>query len=353
MRVWAPVPGPEHSGVVRHARGVAARLGEHGLEVTVDLARPSGRHDLTLVPFTDALWGPDIASAAASFETWSRTVPRPLVVTLHDVPGTDPDPARDVRRITGYRRVLAAADRAVVCSEHEAHSLSAAGLTAGRGSGAPRAAGLTAGRDSGEPVTVIPLPLERLPGPGPVPSWADRPSVGVLGFVYPGKGHDAVLRAVAELPAGRPHVVALGAVSPGHEQAGEQLHRTAAELGVELVVTGPLSDADLHAAALATTVPVAAYRTLGASGSLLTWVACGRRPLVTAGPQAAELEGRWPGSVLPVPAGALTPALAAVLASPRTTWLPAAVSGGDVGAAYALVLGSALAGSRQTVAPAR
>ena len=47
-------------------------------------------------------------------------MPRPLVVTLHDVPGADPDPARDARRAAGYARVVAACDAVVVSAEHEA-----------------------------------------------------------------------------------------------------------------------------------------------------------------------------------------------------------------------------------------
>lgn len=299
MRVLAVVPGPREHGVVLHALAVA---GLTGADVTRTLDPVGATYDLTHVPFTDSLFGDDITSAAAAFERWAATAPRPLVVTLHDVPGADPDASRDARRADGYRRVAAAADAVVVCSEHEAARLE------------PRP-------------TVVVLPVAPLAPPGPVPAWADRPTLGVLGFVYPGKGHDRVLAAAA--PGTR--VVAIGAPSPGHQPLVDRLHRQAADAGVELVVTGPLSEADLHAAARAVTVPVAAYGTTGASASLVTWVAAGRRPVTTAGPYADELEARWPGCLLRT--DDLPAAVAAALADPATTW-GATRERPDVGAAH-------------------
>lgn len=285
MRVVAVVPGPDTHGVVRHALEVARLV---GAEVVRDL-RPVVA-DVVHVPFTDALWGPDIAAAAAAFEAWASTVGAPVVVTLHDVPGADRDPARDARRRAGYDRVVAASRAAVVCSAAEARRLT------------PRPA-------------VIPLPVERLPSPGPVPAWTDRPSLGVLGFVYPGKGHERALEAAAGTGA---RVVALGAVTPGHEPLLAGLHERAHELGVELLVTGTLTDADLHAGARAVTVPVAAYATTGASASLLTWLTAGRRPVATAGPYADELLRTRPGCLLP--ATDLAAAVRGALADPAATW---------------------------------
>ena len=244
------------------------------------------------VPFTDALFGPDITSAAAAFERWAGTVRAPVVVTLHDVPGADRDPARDERRTAGYARVAAASAATVVCSRAEADRF------------CPRPA-------------VVPLPIEQLPAPGPVPSWADRPSIGVLGFVYPGKGHAAAVAAAAGTGV---RVVALGAVTPGHEGLAADLQRQAEAAGVELLVTGSLSDADLHAGAHAVTVPVAAYSTTGSSGSLMTWLTAGRRPVATAGPYADELLRDRPGSLLPTTD--LPAAVRAALADPTSTWGP-------------------------------
>ena len=318
MRVLAVVPGPPGHGVVRHGLTVAALVAQAGVGVTVVRTldpTPQG-HDLTHVQFTDALFGSEIGASAESFVQWARTVPRPLVITLHDVPGLDPDAARDLRRGAGYRRVIGCCDAVVVSAAHEA-----------------RGASLVEGLD---PV-VVPLPVEQLATPGPHPSWADRPSVGVLGFIYPGKGHDRVLRALSGRGV---RLVAMGAVSPGHEPLLEGLRRLAQDHRVELLVTGPLSAADLHAAARAVTVPVAAYRTTGASASLGTWLSCGRRPVVTAGAYARELETRRPGSLLLAPAGddvGLAVALSRALADPSSTWLTATPPEPDVAGAHLAV----------------
>lgn len=306
MRVLAVVPGPEHHGAVRHAEQVVGLLREHGVEVQLTRTLRPG-DAITWVPFTDALFGPDIAAAADAFTRWSDTVTGPLVVTLHDVPGNDPDPARDARRVGGYRQVTRRADAIAVCSAHEAERVRTV---------------------LGRSVTTVPLPVEPLLPAGLPPGWADRRTLGVLGFVYPGKGHDVALTAARGTGA---TVVALGAPSPGSDLAG--LRAQAGRVGVELLVTGPLSEPDLHAAALAVTVPFAAYATLGASASLHTWLACGRRPVVTPGPYADELTARWPGTVTITDDP--TSAVRHALDDPRLTWLDTPAPCPDVGAAYA------------------
>ena len=288
MRVVAVVPGPERHGVVVH--GVAVALAS-GADVVRGLSAVDA--DVVHVQFTDALFGPDITSAAAAFERWRASVEASVVVTLHDVPGGDTDRARDVRRSAGYARVVQAADAVIVSAEHEAE----------------RIRHLTA-------PWVVPLPVPRLSAPGPVPAWGGAPSVGVLGFVYPGKGHDVAVEVAAEVGV---QLVAAGGPSPGHEPLVEALRGRADELGVHLRVTGVLREAHLHAAARAVTVPLAAYRTLGASGSIATWHAARRRPVVSGGDYARELDARWPGCVLI--ADDLVAAVAAALDQPRSTWL--------------------------------
>lgn len=288
MRVLAVVPGPVRHGVVVH--GVAVARAVHA-DVVRDLSPVSA--DVVHVQFTDALFGPDITSAATAFERWRAKVDAPVVVTLHDVPGGDADRARDERRTAGYRRVVGAVDAVVVSAEHEAARLGHLTVP-----------------------WVVPLPVPRLAAPGPVPDWAGVPSVGVLGFVYPGKGHDVALEAAAATGV---RLVAAGGPSPGHETLVEALQRRAAALGVDLHVTGGLDEADLHAAARAVTVPLAAYRTLGASGSLATWHAAVRRPVVSPGDYARELDRRWPGCVRL--ADDLASAVAQALDEPRSTWL--------------------------------
>jgi len=304
VRVLAVVPGPPTHGVVLHALSVARAV---GADVQHDLTTPGASYDVVHVPFTDSLFGADIGSAAAAFEAWAAGIGVPLVVTLHDVPGADADPAREARRRAGYARVTAAADAVVVCSAHEADRLD------------PR------------PV-VVPLPVEPLAAPGPPPVWAGRSTLGVLGFVYPGKGHDGVLDAAAGTGAA---VVALGGPSPGHTDLVVRLRAQAERLGVELLVTGTLSEPDLHAAARAVTVPVAAYTTAGASASLATWAAAGRRPVTTPGPYATELAARDPDALLL--SEDLHGGVANALADPSSTWADAATAGPDVTEAHLAV----------------
>lgn len=308
VRVHAP--GPAGNGVVRHARLVAELARAHGVRAV------SSGGDLTHAQFTDRLYGPDIASAAAAFAAWATTAARPLVVTLHDVPGADPDPARDARRTAGYARVAAACDAVVVSAGHEAGKVA---------------------RFSGRTATVLDLPLPRpVPG-GARPAWADRPTVGVLGFVHPGKGHADVIDA-----AGGLRVVAAGGPAPGHDDLVAELRRRARARGVDLVVTGPLSDAGMTAAARAVTVPVSPGARVSASGSLMTWLGCGRRPLTAAGAYATELSLRFPGAVT-LYADALPAAITAALADPRRTHLDRVPDVPDAGATHAALYRGLLA----------
>ena len=301
MRVLVHAPGPAGHGVVRHAAAVARAARPHGVESVVNGA------DVTHAQFTDALYGPDIGRAAAAFEAWAATAPRPLLVTLHDVPGADADPARDAVRGRGYARVVAACDGVVVSAGHEAAKVE---------------------RLTGRRAAVIGLPVVAPQRRGARPPWADRLTLGVLGFVYPGKGHDTVIDAAGRHPL-RPLVLAAGAVSPGHDDLLLDLHRRAAARGVDLLVTGPLDDADMAAAADAVTVPIVPAPAVSASGSLATWLGCGRRPLVARGEYAVELAARHPGALT------LYTDLDAALARPRSTRIAGPVRWPDAGAAHA------------------
>ncbi|PPK66114.1 hypothetical protein V5P93_003826 [Actinokineospora auranticolor] len=307
MRVRAYAPGPSGHGVVRHAALVADAVREHGFHPTHSDA------DLTHAQFSDSLYGAGIAQATRSFLDWAATAPRPLVVTLHDVPGGDPDARRDRERISGYREVAGVCDAILVSSRHEA---------------------VKARAFTDRQVHVIDLPLPSLPAPGPRPWWADQPVLGVLGFLYPGKGHARAIDAAARSPL-HPRVVAAGSTSPGHADLERSLAKRAADLGVDLVVTGTLSDADMAAAAAAITVPLVLHDRASASGTLLTWWGSRRRPLAAPGDYAVELHRRHPGSLaLCADDSALDRAVAAALDSVGSTWLSSTPPWPDVGAAH-------------------
>lgn len=336
MRVSVVVPGPEGHGVVRHAQDVARLLRAATPAVQVEIVRdlrPCSGGDVTHTHFTDAIFGPDIASAAKHFVQWSQLAPRPLVVTLHDVPGggADTDLARDRRRLVGYAQVARAADAVIVSGPHE----------------------VVGGRAGGTEPSVVPLPVPSFVSVGSArPAPDDPPTVAVLGFVYPGKGHALAIEAVAGLDP-RPRVVALGAASPGHGPLATTLHRQAQQQGVELQVTGPLTQDEVFAAARAATVPLAAYSTLGSSGSLATWFAAGRRPLTTDTPYSRALLAADPGCVrmLPRPASPadLRCSLAQALAEPASTWLGRPVRRPDTAGAHLEVFRAAVAARARAV----
>jgi glycosyltransferase involved in cell wall biosynthesis len=319
VRVLVHAPGDPGHGVVRHARAVADLAG-----VT---AVPDGDADLGHAHFTDALYGPDIARAAAAFAAWAARAPRPLVVTLHDLPGDGGDAARDARRRAGYRVVADAADAVVVSSRHEA--------------GRARALG------TATPLTVVPLPLPHPATPAGPPAWAGRPTLVLLGYVYPGKGHDLAIEAAARQPCA-PLVVAAGAAADGHAGLVDGLHERARQLGVRFRVSGPLSDADLAAAAAAATVPLAANPQVSASGSLLTWVAHRRRPVTLRGPYAEEVARMSDVVRLCGPGPGLDRAVAEALRDPSSTRLAARPGWPDAGAGHRRAYRAALARHRAT-----
>ena len=307
MRVRFHAPGPPPHGVVRHSALVADLVAARGVRV-VDSAP-----DVVHAQFTDGLYGADTTAAADAFGAWAVSTPEPVVVTLHDVPGADPDAARSARRADTYRRVISACDAVVVSSRHEARRVE---------------------RFGGGPVRTIGLPLPALPPPAGPPPWAGRTTLGVLGFVYPGKGHAEVIAAAARHPA-RPAVVAMGAVSEGHGRLAAELADLARDKGIDFTVTGALTDGEMAAAVAAVTVPMAPNRVVSASGSLLTWLAGGRRPLAARGDYAVEVAACAPEAVWLHDHTRVDDALAAALAEPGLTRLAHPPRWPDVGAAHA------------------
>jgi glycosyltransferase involved in cell wall biosynthesis len=148
--------------------------------------------------------------------------------------------------------------------------------------------------------------------------------VGVLGFLYPGKGLEDVIDATALVASnGRDvAVVNVGGVSPGHEPLVDELSARAGRLGTRFTLGGYVPERDLTAVLRAVAVPVAAHRHVSASGSINTWISLGRRPIVRAGAYTRELAERMPGVVTLVDdAAGLASAIEGALACPDTTWI--------------------------------
>lgn len=253
MNITHLLVGPTEHGVTEYARLLAAHSGglRAGLE---DTLHPGPIH----VTFTDHLFGPDPESAVDA--VLAAVEGHPFSVSFHDVPQPEEGLERFERRSNAYQRLARMADLSVTNSFHEASFF-----------------------DSD--IHVIALPLPEAPDPASTP---DPGTVGILGFIYPGKGHETIATAARQVDG--LSVRALGTYSLGHENM---------ELpGVE--VTGYLSDADLWAEMDRIAIPVCAHRHFSASGSLMRWLGAGRRVLVADSDYAREVAANHPEQVVVV-----------------------------------------------------
>lgn len=302
---------PRH-GVARYARELAAGVGALvGREVSLPEPSWSGGDAPSRVhaQFTDRLWAGSPEDAAARFVALADG--RRVGVTLHDVPQPSDGHAFE-RRIAAYGRVIAAAGLVVVNSRHELALLDEVGLR-------PRS------------VVVVPLPAAT-PRPagdaeeaGQAEEAAFDPVVAVLGYIYPGKGHREAIDATAASGTGLA-VRALGAPSPGHDADAAALVAHGASLGVDVSVSGFLSDHVLDAAAARVAVPVVAHQHFSASGSINSWVSAGRRPLVLRTRYTEEMDALRPGTLTLVDAAGLAAAIGRASADPASTVVAAGTS---------------------------
>lgn len=317
-------------GVAGYARDLASAIAAAGgADLSVrrkdvgDLPPGTALH----LQFTDRLWAESPEAAAESVRVLAEK--HPLSVTFHDVPQASDGPRNLPRRLDCYRAVINFATGVVVNSAHEAALLREYGVS---GSDAAPAAG--SGPQSTPGVEVIPLPVDvepRFAGDARAPDG----SVGVLGFFYPGKGHDEALRAAVD--ASVPALTVLGRASDGHAGDLEAFVREAAALGVRVEVTGYLDDAELRRRCRGVAVPVVAHRHVSASGSLGSWIAAGRRPVAVANRYIDEMAALRPGTLTMTRPDDLATAVAAAVRDPASTWLSTtAVPHGrrDVAATY-------------------
>ena len=331
------VVGPARHGVVSFALDLAASLpGADGpanvvrldhwrdLDGAVEtIQRCSGVH----VNFTDRLFGATPADAAQRVAALVRDVEATgsrVTVTLHDVPQPS-DGGNYTQRVDAYRTVCASVHGLVTNSDHERSLLEESRIA-----------------DPAD-VVVIPLPLDVADAAPRRPAVGDR-SVGVLGFVYPGKGHDEVLAAMADLPSSV-GFVAVGEPSAGHDDLVEGLAKRAEREGRPFLVTGYVPHDALAGVLHDVTVPVAHHRHVSASGSINTWIAARRRPLVPVNRYTVEHAERHPGTLTPYPdtARGLRAALEYAMTHPDSTWIEAGVGSGSPTSATAQRSARALA----------
>lgn len=300
-------------GVAVYAREMAEAVRDVAEVRTVDadgLARlPAGTS--VHAHFTDRLWGDSPEQASRTFAELASRLR--MSVTLHDVPQASDGELNRPRRRAAYTRVASAAGAVFVNSEHERELLREEDVWSGK-------------------VEVIPLPVESEKNAG-----RGRPdgSVGVLGFFYPGKGHDEAAEAAAA--AGIGALTVLGRASDGHAAELDTFVRRSAALGVEVEVTGWLDDAEIARRGRAVSVPVIAHRHISASGSLASWIGWGRRPVAVRNRYVDEMAALRPGTLNPVGESDLIGALRRACTNPDATWhglahLP--MSRADVAQAY-------------------
>jgi len=328
------VVGPAEHGVTAAALAQAAALGEDGpVLVSRHPGRPGVAELLDAVRaaapgtvhahVTDKLFGRTPEEAADVVVALAQA--RPLVLSLHDLPQASDGPVNARRRTTAYRRMAQAAAAVVVASHHEARLLAACGVDA--------------------PPSVVPLPVADLSALAPAADADATPrAVAVLGYLYPGKGHEGVLAALGALPPGV-GLTAWGRASEGHDDLIAALTASARALGRPFSVTGYVPDEDLPGLLRSAVLPVAPHEHLSASGSINTWIGAGRRPLVPRSDYALELLERSPGCVWLY--DDLATALGQAWADPRATWaaggVPAALGPAATAARLRAVLDRAAA----------
>ncbi len=291
------VLGDPRHGVARYAGEVAEAC---GATVVRDVAEAVAHGGPVHLHLTDRLLGRTPDEAAHAVEGLARAVP--LTVTLHDVPQPTDGPVF-AARAAAYGRVVRAARAWATSSEHERTLVTRWCEPGARGS-------------------VVPLPVMR--PPRVVRAVVDpEPVLGIFGFVYPGKGHRQVVRAAAALRrAGTPaRVLVVGGAADGHADEVDDVCDLAEARGVPLEVTGHLPDERVAAALHRVAVPVVAHRNVSASGSLNSWLAAGRRPLVRDGAYAREMAALREGSLTLFRDDTLADRVADALRRPASTWV--------------------------------
>lgn len=353
--------GPAEHGIPRVARQIAEAAGALGFTGTVTHERdPSRLNDVVdrLPPgtrllhlhvndwlFADAHSDADAAVMALLKRLANRGIR--LSVTLHDIPQLSDGQALYRRRSNTYRLITRSAAGVLVSSEHERILLQEASAD----SPVPV---------KGVPIGVIPLPIDSMNPPidrlaasqqvnGDQRSESDNPTpstVGIFGYLYPGKGHREVLEELSgiEPPLA---VVAVGRASDRHTGLVEELTALATRNGIDFHCTGYVPDSELPRQLRRVSIPLAPHTHISASGSINSWIAAGRRPLVPAGRYVAELDQRIPGAVWIYQPGELRRQIERATVHPELTWLP---TGLDVGPTTPMVAGQYLDWLRNLVA---
>lgn len=268
------VVGPEGHGVTVYAENLAAAVGAEVIRMEeFDPTETPHPNEPVHITFTDHLFGanPDEAVRAVL----NYIADRPFSLSLHDIPQPQEGQERFAKRRAAYEKLAAAATLVTVNSHSEAAFFDGTATNP----------------------LIIRLPIPRIDSPfRPEPG-----TVGILGFIYPGKGHEELITALAGTDY---QLRFLGGVSIGHEEWAHSLAEHAE-------ITGWLTDEELAEEAGKIEIPVCAHRHYSASGSLMTWLGAGRNVLASDSPYTREISDWLPGRITLVQPGSWQEAIAA------------------------------------------
>lgn len=291
--------GRERSGLRRYGAILAAEAARRsdlevieadagGREASLGALRRAaeqlGECEAVHVQWKLADWGPR-SGGLPRLEVLRRTLPAPLVVTMHDV---FPPQGRLARRLSpaaiGLRCLGATAARLVVHSQDERARLTGFVPT--------------------ERLAVVPHFVEERPH---LPErTAARAALGLsgqrvvtlLGYLTKRRGHRLVMDALLDLPD---DVTALfvGSVIEGRDHVAQELRAHAEAIGVAERVRflGYLPEDELEQVLASTDVALCPFRFMSASGALATWISAGRPIVASDLAPIRELDALAPGAL--------------------------------------------------------
>lgn len=200
-----------------------------------------------------------------------------LVVTLHDLPQHGEGEARYRRRCERYREFASLADVVIVNSSSELRDAEHIGLSA----------------------SVVPHPIfpERRDFSAHVSH--DR-TLAAAGFVHPGKGIAELVEAIGPVggtPLGGWRLRLIGSVESRHESYLRAVSRQARDNGLHVEITGPVEARHWSTELRSATIPIAPHLHCSASGSMLSWIGAGRRPIAASSAFSRELATERPDAV--------------------------------------------------------
>ena len=313
MTVLKVILGPPEHGVTRHAAVLAAGRGRTVPDASALRAVLRSTHSAIHLHVTDALLGANAEEVEVTLQALAAHAPG-VHLTLHDIPQPAEGSARFERRAQLYRGLCDLAATVQVCSESERKQLQNLGIAT-------------------DDIHVVRLPID--PRPVPRPATAGAKTLGVLGFVHPGKNIELAIDVAASHGM---DVTVLGGAADGHESYTEELVQQAAQQGVRLDVLGHLSEREMDAAIAEVHIPIAPYRHISASGSIGRWISAGRRPIVVRTGWTGELYARAPWAVTPAEVHDFPAAVATARTDEDTTWISQFSSGGGLSSTSDAVL---------------